>query len=674
MACFLGQSIQWLPGVGPTWAQRLAQDGLKTFWDVLCCLPQRFIPYHSGPLSVNQSRLCVRVTIGQTLAGKPWRILAKTEHQDNITLLFFRKPKAPWPQGTSMWIYGAVENNASYGWTMTHPQRVPQLSQKRSTCWAEYTLPKPLTSFVFARWVNHILEQWPHKQWSPLHDPCLEQHSEWSMPWHQCFQQAHCPISPPIVMSHDNKSYDRSNQDVADVLPWQTALACSEWVANHVATLTWSEHHRHSGEAPCCPKTPAVIDVFLGRFGHQLTSCQSTAWSIIEEELTQKTPMLRLLNGDVGSGKTIVAFLALLQATASGQHQACLMAPTETLIRQHYHNLVAWAPPGTVQLVLGKGMRMGPTDAPVILGTHALLYDALPLDRMALVVIDEQQRFGVEQRSVLTQKYPVHSLYITATPIPRTFARLMSGDLAVSHINKRPGAALMNTYVMSSEKIPPLADWIQRCFHQDQRVYWVCPMITDDTSGVDTRWAYWDKFFPGKVGILHGRMTSAAKEGAIQAFRQGQTPLLVSTSVIEVGVHVSEATTMIIEDAPRFGMSQLHQLRGRVGRDKDPGHCFLLYNEPLLPYGRKRLQSLRLCHDGFAIAEQDWLMRGSGLVYGTQQSGHIAHRFIQRHSLHTRLAHLTIPAAKHFFQADSNQAKWLMSLFGLRADNVWMSG
>jgi ATP-dependent DNA helicase RecG len=588
--------------------------------------------------------------------------------------------------GGKLWIRGVTSSKSTGMVQIMHPERVPPwpLAPGCSRIVPEYTLPKGVTCARFSGWIRHILDHWPQPAWSPVFfapskvidgqdrvkpegtsgvSPILDEKIAAfyaaPMAWKTCFSQAHFP-----------KSQDMMGENA----PWRMYLAHSQWVAKHVASAQGQKKNKETLPLTvCAPEDFRVQEAFLKEFGHELTKSQSLAWGAISQELKIGIPMMRLLNGDVGSGKTLVAFLAMIQVALSGK-QACLMAPTETLVRQHFASLTGWLKDIPVQMILGKGARIGPDKAPIILGTHALFYDGVQFDNMALVVIDEQQRFGVQQRLDLMNKgnHP-HVLFLTATPIPRTFQRLISGQMDVSIIEKRPSAIGLTSYVMSTEKIGDLRPWIERCMGQNECVYWVCPVIEDENLGVHARYAYWDAFFPGKVGYLHGGMSAQEKDDAMNQFRNGVRPLLVTTTVIEVGVHVSQASTMFIEESPRFGLSQLHQLRGRVGRDAIAGHCIFLYTPPLSLGARKRLQFMRTCQDGFTIAEQDWLWRGSGTLWGTQQSGHDVCRFID-HQNHGFLGLPSAQDAVFMLAHHPEQCPPLLSLFGYRGEDVLAAG
>lgn len=683
---FLQTSPQWIPGIGPCFGKRLADAGYRTFFDVLTCLPTQYRIYNHDSMPA-AGHVYLEIDIGAMQGRNPWKIPCTTLDGQALELIFFQRPKPIWIPGQKVWIKGIVQKT-SYGMAqIAHPSRVPPwpLSPGEIRIIPEYVLPKGVTETRFSGWIKHILNHWPDPAWSPImshhHHPQNQEaqnQSAWDalygdriqcqnrdaagirdfdLSWHACFMQAHFPQSTAMIEK---------------TAPWRACLAHSQWVAQHLASA--QKRAPESNPSPiCAAEEDATHRSFLNQFGHELTPSQQTAWSTISQELMLPTAMLRLLNGDVGSGKTLVAFLAMIQVAVSG-HQACLMAPTETLIRQHFACLTAWLKDIPVQLILGKGQRIGPPDAPIILGTHALFYDNVQFEKLALVVIDEQQRFGVQQRLALLQKGEnPHVLFLSATPIPRTFQRVLCAEMDVSIIEKRPSHMPLTSYIVSSEKMMDLRSWIQKCLDCNECIYWVCPAIDHEDLGVHKRYAYWDDFFPDRVGYLHGRLSAQEKDRTMDDFRTGKKPILITTTVIEVGIHVSQASTIFIEDSPSFGLSQLHQLRGRVGRDDIPGHCFFLYTPPLTAPAKQRLLWMRHCQDGFKIAEKDWLWRGSGTALGTQQSGHMISKFIQIEHHH----HLALPSmqdAEYMMSHHPAACQILMHLFGYSGIEILSAG
>jgi ATP-dependent DNA helicase RecG len=353
--------------------------------------------------------------------------------------------------------------------------------------------------------------------------------------------------------------------------------------------------------------------------------------------MAQSRRMMRLLQGDVGSGKTVVALLAMLTAVEGGG-QAALMAPTEILARQHHATLQRHAAAAKVEIGFLTGREKGKARAsmlaslasgltPAVVGTHALLQPDVEFRDLALVVIDEQHRFGVEQRLALSAKgRDADTLLMSATPIPRTLMMTAYGDLDVSRLTEKPpGRHPVDTRTIALERIEDVVAAVGRALAKNAKVYWICPMVeeseTADLAAVEERHRALAPLFPGRVGMVHGRMKPVEKDHAMAGFAEGGIDLLVATTVVEVGVDVPEATVMVIEHAERFGLAQLHQLRGRIGRGDKPSTCLLLYQSPLGDVAKRRLSILRETEDGFRIAEEDLRLRGAGEVLGTQQSG-----------------------------------------------------
>jgi len=394
--------------------------------------------------------------------------------------------------------------------------------------------------------------------------------------------------------------------------------------------------------APLLADDEAMRARFLAALPFRPTGAQLRVLAEIAADLARPRPMLRLVQGDVGSGKTLVAAGAALQALASG-YQVAIMAPTEILAEQHWKSFESWfAPLGiTMEWLSGriKGrkrevalQRIAGGEAGLVIGTHALFQQDVAFHRLGLVIVDEQHRFGVHQRLALTGKAGpgqgrAHQLVMTATPIPRTLSMVAYADLDCSVIDELPpGRKPVTTVLIDSGRRQQVVERVAAACGEGRQAYWVCTLIEESdvlqAQAAEATAAELQLALPQlRIGLIHGRMKPAAKDAAMAAFKAGETALLVATTVIEVGVDVPNASLMIIENPERLGLAQLHQLRGRVGRGRDASHCVLLYQGPLSRNGRERLAALRDSNDGFYIAEKDLELRGPGEVLGTRQTG-----------------------------------------------------
>ncbi len=375
----------------------------------------------------------------------------------------------------------------------------------------------------------------------------------------------------------------------------------------------------------------------VGALPFRLTESQEHALDDIAADMAAPIRMLRLLQGDVGSGKTVVALLAMMNAIETGQ-QAALMAPTEILARQHLATIEPLAKAAGVEVALLTGREKGKSrdavldklasgEAALAVGTHALFQEGVDFKALAMAVIDEQHRFGVHQRLMLAAKgQAVDILVMTATPIPRTLMLTAYGDMDVSRLPDKPAGRLpVDTRVMPIERLDEVTEALKRSLATGAGIYWVCPLVEEsevlDVAAAEDRHAHLKGLFGDVVGLVHGRMKGKEKDAAMEAFSSGAVKILVSTTVIEVGVDVPDATLMVIEHAERFGLAQLHQLRGRIGRADKPSNCLLLYASPLTAPAKARLEIMRETDDGFRIAEEDLRLRGAGELLGTRQSG-----------------------------------------------------
>ena len=440
------------------------------------------------------------------------------------------------------------------------------------------------------------------------------------------------PLPAALARLHDPK-------DPLDVSPEGAAwrrLAYDEFLAGQVAlALIRARRRKYSGR-------PLLGDgriekALRAALPYALTGSQEFALSEIVADLARPERMLRLLQGDVGSGKTVVALLAMARAVEAGG-QAAIMAPTEILARQHLATIAPLAEKAGLAVAVLTGREKGRDRADtlarladgsidIVVGTHALFQEPVKFRDLVFVVVDEQHRFGVHQRLAITAKGEAPDMLVmTATPIPRTLVLTAFGDMEVSRLTEKPaGRQPIRTVTLPLDRVDELVGRIRDAVADGQKVYWICPLVEESEEiklmSAEDRFAVLAQEFGSAVGLVHGRMKGAEKDEAMRAFKEGETRILVATTVIEVGVDVPDATIIVIEHAERFGLAQLHQLRGRVGRGSKPSSCVLLYKDPLGETARRRLSVMRETEDGFLISEEDLKLRGEGELLGTRQSG-----------------------------------------------------
>jgi ATP-dependent DNA helicase RecG len=458
-------------------------------------------------------------------------------------------------------------------------------------------------------------------------------------PIEQALNRVHVPLELTDILP-DGRFWSRLAFD--ELLAGQLALALVR------AQLRRPAGDRHAGDGHLRNK---IIDALP----YALTVSQRQATAAIAEDLRQPVRMLRLLQGDVGSGKTVVALLAAAAVTEVGK-QAALMAPTEILARQHIKTIAPLAERAGVRVAILTGREKGKErrdllarleagEVDLLVGTHALIQDDVVFKSLALAVVDEQHRFGVRERLALTSKGDaVDVLVLSATPIPRTLVLTYFGDMDVSELREKPaGRQPIDTRALPASRINEVMDAVGRALSAGKLVYWICPLVeeseaegTDHLTNATERFESLQKRFGAKVGLVHGQMKGAEKDHVMAQFASGEIGLLVATTVVEVGVDVPAATIMVIENAERFGLAQLHQLRGRIGRGAEASTCLLLYHEPLNEMSKARLNVIRETTDGFRIAEEDLKLRGEGDVLGIRQSGLPGYR-IARSDVHGQL-------------------------------------
>ena len=524
------------------------------------------------------------------------------------------------PEGEIRFISGKIDwFNAEP--QMAHPDHIVSREEFGRMPLIEpvYPLTEGLSPKVLAKAIGQALEKLPDLP-------------EWQ---DQAFLQRHG--WPSFTLALRSLHHPEAPSSMGPEAPARRRLAYDELLANQLAlSLVRANMKRAQGRR--LPGTGDLRAKLIKALPYSLTTAQREAVEDILRDMGSGDRMLRLLQGDVGSGKTVVALLALAAAVESGA-QGALMVPTEILARQHHATLSKLCAMAGISITLLTGREKGKTreeilarvlsgDTQIVVGTHALFQDDVAFKDLGLVVIDEQHRFGVHQRLALQAKAggATDLLVMTATPIPRTLALTVYGDMDVSKLTEKPAGRLpIDTRVIPMSRMDEVIEGLARAMAQGNRAYWVCPLVEEseavDLAAAEERFLQLASRFKGQVGLVHGRMKGPDKDRVMQEFKDGTLSLLVSTTVIEVGVDVPEATAIVIENAERFGLAQLHQLRGRVGRGSGKSSCLLLYQEPLGETAKSRLSIMRETEDGFRIAEEDLRLRGAGEMLGTRQSG-----------------------------------------------------
>ncbi len=622
--------LETLDGVGPKTAQLLGQLGIETPRDVLFALPYAVVDRRRRDTIQGANlptTLTVEVAVG---AHRPprnrsgaYRIHVE-DSQADFQLVFFHARgdylKKILPQGARRVVSGKLELFDGMA-QMVHPDHVlaPTDAGDLPEFEPVYHLTQGVTQKTAYKAAQSALARIPAlKEWA---DP--NQISQKSWPdWDVAMRAAHHP---------------QGADDVAAFAPARERLAYDELLA-HQLTLALARQREKKARGLISAGTGALQKRVLNALPYRPTDAQQRAIADIAADMASGARMNRLLQGDVGAGKTLVAFMALLIAVEAGG-QGVMMAPTEILARQHLEGLRPLAEDAGVVLELLTGRDKGAErkaklaalsrgDIHILVGTHAVFQSDVAFHDLRLAIVDEQHRFGVRQRMELSEKgQGADVLVMTATPIPRSLALAQYGDMDVSVLDEKPpGRKPIKTAILSTQRMDEVVDHLRRAIDDGRQCYWVCPLV--DESEVSDLTAAEERFKrlrallgDGIVGLVHGQMPPAEKDAAMAAFQVGQTKVLVATTVIEVGVNVPNATIMVIERAEIFGLAQLHQLRGRVGRGEDASTCLLMYQPPLSEGGRRRLEVLRETEDGFRIAETDLQMRGAGDLIGTAQSG-----------------------------------------------------
>ena len=614
-----------LKGVGPGLARPLGKLGLTRVRDLVYHLPDRFVARRAVS-NLDEAAVGENIVIALTVrehrasSGRgPYRIMAEDALGNYVALVWFGRAsytaKKLLPVGEKRWVAGRLDQ---YGqsWQIVHPEHIAEDSSALAGSLNEpvYPATEGLTQARIAGLAQQALGLVPAlPEWI---EPGLLAQQGWPA-WREALVRAH-------------KGADAVARD---------RLAYDELLANSLALMLVKASNRTRRTVPL--RGDGRLRAKL-RLPFALTGAQARSVAEIESDVAQDAPMLRLLQGDVGSGKTAVALHAMLIAVEAGA-QAALLAPTEILARQHAETLQRMAAGTGVQIALltGKTTQRGGAKAreailmglldgsiDIVVGTHAIFQESVTYRNLALVVIDEQHRFGVGQRLMLTQKGKAtpHCLAMTATPIPRTLTLAQYGEMEVSKLDEMPpGRQPIDTRVVAVERIGEVVEGLARHLATGAQAYWVCPMVreseTADLAAAEARFAEMQLRFGDQVVLVHGQLRPDVKDAAMERFVRGEAKLLVATTVIEVGVDVPNASLMVIEQAERFGLAQLHQLRGRVGRGSAKSTCLLLRGEALSEVGRERLALMRETQDGFRLAEEDLRLRGGGELLGTRQSG-----------------------------------------------------
>jgi ATP-dependent DNA helicase RecG len=636
-------SLLNLKGVGPKVAEKLQRLNIYNQEDLLFHLPLRYQDrshlYPIGSLRAGaEVQIAGEVQLSEITFGRGRMLLCRiSDGTGFITLRFFHFSNAQKDQlkrGAKVLCFGEVRRGKA-GLEMSHPEY--QFIKENAEVELDENLSPiyPTTEGVHQLTLRNVMTQMLQKlKKDELQLPglipavLLEKH--------------HWPALKEALLYIHNPPVDAQLEELSEGRHLaQQSLIVEELLAHHLS-MRQLRIAMHKEKAPLLKKKQELTVPFLSSLPFTLTSAQKRVTQDINFDLEKSSPMQRLVQGDVGSGKTVVAALAMLKAVEAG-YQAAIMAPTELLAEQHFQNFKHWLQPLGINVVWLSGKLkvaakrsaleiINSTDAHIVVGTHALFQEGVEFLKLGLIVVDEQHRFGVHQRLSLRQKgkatdgYP-HQLIMTATPIPRTLAMTAYADLDCSVIDELPpGRIPVETVVIPESKREAIVQRVEQACSQGRQIYWVCTLIEESETlqaqaAENTANLLTEALTKVRVALVHGRMKAEQKEKVMAAFKAGEVDLLVATTVIEVGVDVPNASLMIIENAERLGLSQLHQLRGRVGRGTEESACVLMYHGTLSANARERLAIMRATNDGFEIARKDLELRGPGEVLGTKQTG-----------------------------------------------------
>jgi len=622
--------LETLQGVGPKTAEHFAQLQITAPRDLLFSLPYSLVDRRRRETIRGlelPTTATVEITVGRHRParnkGGAYRIDV-TDQETEFQLVFFhgrsRYLTAQLPEGSRRVVSGKLELFDGMA-QMVHPDHMLPLEEAGDIPDFEpvYHLTHGITQKTMFKAVQSALQRVPKlTEWM---DASYKTKRGWA-DWHEAIATAHAP---------------GQLSDLEPEAPARARLAYDELFA-HQLTLAIARSVEREQPGRSSVATGKLQSKVLSALPYKPTGAQGRAIEEITADMAFGRRMNRLLQGDVGAGKTLVAFMALLVAVEAGG-QGVMMAPTEILARQHLEGLKPLADDAGVVLEILTGRDKGKDrraktealqrgDIHILVGTHAVFQQDVVFDDLRLVIVDEQHRFGVRQRMELAEKGKrADVLVMTATPIPRSLALTQYGDMEVSILDEKPpGRKPIKTAILSTERMSEVVDHLRRAIAEGRQCYWVCPLVEEsevmDLTAADERFKHLRAVLGDDVvGLVHGQMPPAEKDAAMAAFQEGRTRVLVATTVIEVGVNVPNASIMVIERAEIFGLAQLHQLRGRVGRGTAQSTCLLMYQPPLTEGGRRRLEVLRESEDGFVIAETDLQMRGAGDVIGTAQSG-----------------------------------------------------
>ncbi len=639
----LSDPVTTLSGVGIRLQEKLERIGICKVQDLLFHLPYRYIDRtRITPIGTlrpgHHAYIQGEIELTQVRFGKRRSLLCRiSDGTGAIVLRFFyfsKSQEKALQRGLSVRCYGQIRRGKG-SLEMIHPEYRLLKENQENELDEQLTAVYPSTEGLQQARLRKLTEQ-------ALQTLNKDKQNLIELLPESILQKNKLPkLADALIYVHrpppdaDTQSLIEGNH------PAQQRLAFEELLAHQLSLLELRKEFR-AEQSPALDTNVKLVSDFLGSLPFELTNAQQQAYETISTDLNKTEAMLRLVQGDVGSGKTVVAAMAALQTIEAG-YQVAIMAPTELLSEQHYNNFLLWFEALGIDVVfltgkIKKSLRQEIEsrllkESPVIaIGTHALFQESVSFAKLGLIVIDEQHRFGVHQRLALLEKgkhhdeFP-HQLIMTATPIPRTLTMTAYADLDHTIIDELPpGRKPTGTSVISNERRDDIIDRIKNLCTEGRQVYWVCTLIEESETlqcetAIETAEILKEKLTSINVGLIHGRMKTTEKEVMMKEFKEGKIDLLVATTVIEVGVDVPNASLMIIDNAERFGLSQLHQLRGRIGRGEIKSDCVLMYQSPLGDLAKQRLDIMRTSNDGFIIAEKDLELRGPGEVLGTRQAG-----------------------------------------------------